>query len=147
MGTLPHMALQGGSSKGTCTQRSVSPPASGHESIDHRSTSDQPFAQWTRRHFRTAGHRPLVTSHLSNGHYTRIFKSVNHRSPAIQPLVIGLRKYQHRGSVFTGHQSTRYWSLVIRIYINLHLVKLMPWACSLIIIVTQKSFIIPGIGL
>ena len=80
---------QGGNSKGTCTQRSISPLATGHRSIDHQSTSLWPFAQWTRRHFRT-------TSHRSNGHYTRIFKSVNHRSTAIQPPVIGLRKYQHR---------------------------------------------------
>ena len=56
---------------------------------------------------------PPVTGSRSNGHYTRIFKSVNHQSPSIQPPVIGLRKSQHRGK-----------SPVIRLYINLHLVRL-----------------------
>ena len=113
----------GGNSKGTCTQRSVTPPTTGHQSTGHR-----PLAQLTRRH-------RLVTSHWSNGHYTRIFKSVSHRSPAIHPPVIGLREYQHRGkSIYTGHLSP-----VIRLYINLHLLRLMPWAWSSLII-TQKEF-------
>ena len=63
---------QGGNSKGTCIQRSVSPPATGHRALvtghwptGHLSTSHRPFAQWTRRH-----HRP-ATSHRSpvNGHW------------------------------------------------------------------------------
>ena len=38
----PH---EGGISKGTCTQRSLSPLAVGHPSTDHPSASHQPFAQ------------------------------------------------------------------------------------------------------
>ena len=49
----------GGNSKDTCTQRIVSPLASGHWSTGH-----QPFAHWTRRHHR------LAIIHWSNGHYT-----------------------------------------------------------------------------
>ena len=55
---------QGGNFKGTCTQRSVSPPATGHRSVDHRSTSHLPFALWTRIHFRTAAHRSLATRQI-----------------------------------------------------------------------------------
>ena len=76
-----------------------------------------------------------VISHGSNGHYTRIFKSVNHQSLAIQPLVIGQGKANIHWS--TGHQPA-----VIRLYINLHLVRLMPWAWSSLII-TQKEFYYP----
>ena len=56
-----------------------------------------------------------VTDRRPNGHYTRIFKSVNLRSTAILPPVIGLRKYLHRGSQY---------SLAIWLYINLHLCDL-----------------------
>ena len=93
---------QDGNSKGTCTQRSVS----------HRSIYQPPaICPMDKKTFQND--RSQVTSHQSNGHYTRIFKSVNHLSPAIQPLVIGLRKYQHRGNQYspvngspvTGHQN------------------------------------------
>ena len=65
----------GGNSKDTCTQRSVSPPATGQPAI-------HPMDKKTSQ-----------TSHQSHGHYTRILKSFNHQTPAIQPPVIGLRKY------------------------------------------------------
>ena len=42
--------------------------------------------------------QPPVTCHLSNGHYTRIFKSINHQSVAIQPPVIG-QKISTQGKV------------------------------------------------
>ena len=109
IGTLPRMALLPGgrpikvATPRVFVPRGVCPPATGHWSSDHRSTSCRPFAQWTRRHHRTA-----VTGHWSNGHYTRIFKSVNHRSPAIQPPVIGLENI-NTGEV-NIHRSTGHWS-------------------------------------
>ena len=108
---------KGCNSKGTCTQRSVSPPV-------YRPVVNQPpvICPMDKKTFQKG--RPPVTGHCSNGHYTRIFKSVNHRSPAIQPPDIGLRKYQRRGSQYSPVNQ----SPVIRIYINLHLVKFMPWA-------------------
>ena len=130
---------QDGNSKGTCTQRSVS-----HRSIDHRSTSHRPFAQWTRRHFRTTGHGSPATSQMG---ITQEFSSQSitcHQPSSRWSLDLE--------NINTGeiniHQSTDHRSQVIRIYINLHLAKLMPWAwSSLIIIITQKSFITRGTGL
>ena len=99
--TIPHgpAALgrthPGGNSKFTCTQRNIS--------TGHSPSGQEDITDW-----------PPVTGYRSNGHYTRLFKSVNHQSPSIQPPVIGLRKSQHRGK-----------SPVIRLYINLHLVRLI----------------------
>ena len=144
----------GGNSKGTFTQRSVStghrPPATGRRSTSHRSTGHRPFAQWTRRHHRFAGHWPPAIGHWSmatgqmgitqeiscqsiTGH-----RSSSHRSLDLENINTGENQY----SPATGHWSTGHRSLVIRLYINLHLVGLMPWAWSSLII-TQKEFYYP----
>ena len=93
----------GGNSKGTCTQSSMS---TGHQSTAHRS-----ITHWTRRHHR------LATSHRPTGHYTEYFKSVNHQSSSHQSLDL------ENINPGESHRPP-----VIRLYINLHLVILMPWA-------------------
>ena len=163
MGTLRHMALLSGerpikvATPRVLVPRGMCPPATSHRSpVTGQSTTGQPATghspngQEDISERPVTGHRSPVTSHQSNGHYTRIFKSINHRSPTIQAPIIGLRKYHHKGSQYspatgqpvTDHRSSEF-------YINLHLEKLMPWAWSslIIIIITQKSFITPGTGL
>ena len=97
---------QVGNSKGTCTQRNVSPPATSQPATGHSPNGQEDISEWP-----VTGHQSPVTGHRSNGHYTRIFNSVNHWSPAIQPPVNGLRKYQHRESQYssaTGHPITHH---------------------------------------
>ena len=95
----------GGNSKGTCTQRSVSPPPTGQPAISQPAIGNSPNGQEDIAQEFQVSQSP-VTGHPATGRWTY--------------------KYQHRGkSIFTSHLS-----LVIRLYINLHLVRLMPWAWS-----------------
>ena len=109
MGTLPHMALlPGGRPIKVATPRVLYPEeckSTGHRSIDHRS-----ITQWTRRNLRMAGNRPLTTSQMGITQNFQVSQSLVTGHPA---TVIGLRKYQHRGSQYspvigqriTGHQN------------------------------------------
>ena len=109
--------------------KSTGQPATGHQSTSHR-----PFAQWTRKHHRPANDQMGIAQEFSSQSVT------GHRPSSHRSLD---RKYQHGGkSIFTSHQSTSHRSPVIRLYINLHLVRLMPWAWSSLII-TQKEFYYP----
>ena len=90
MRSPPHMALlpRGGpiqvaTSRVFVPRGVISSPATGHLPNGKEDITD-----W-----------PPVNSHWSNGHYTRIFKSVNHRSQAIQPPVNGLRTRGPRATV------------------------------------------------
>ena len=78
-------------------------------------TSHQPWVKWAL-HKNIQVSQSLVTGYPATGHWTQ--GKVNIRQS-------------------TGHQSP-----VIRLYINLHLVRLMPWAWSSLII-TQKEFYYP----
>ena len=98
--TLHGPAAQGrthpsGNSKGTCTQRSISPLVTG---------------------------QPGLTQNISRQSITGL------RS-------LDLENIKSRGkSVFTSHLSPVNGPPVIRLYINLHLVILMPWAWSSLLI-------------
>ena len=97
---------QGCNSKGTFTQRSVSPPATGHQPPVNQPPAIRPMDKKTLQ----TNKQPPVTSHRPNGHYTRNFKSVNHWSPAIQPPVIeNFNTGESQYSPVTGHQSTGHW--------------------------------------
>ena len=63
---------KGGNSKGSCPLGSISPPATGHQTTDHRASSYRPITQWTRRHHgpATDHHWARVTGHRPNGHNT-----------------------------------------------------------------------------
>ena len=128
---------QGGNSKGTCTQRSVSPPVTSQSTTGQPATGICPMDKKTVQNGRS-----LVTGHRSNWHYTSIFKSVNHRSPAIQPPVIGLRKYQHRSknSPVTGQPVTGHQNLYQPTFSETHAMG-MEFANNNN---SKKSFIIPG---
>ena len=71
MGTLPHTALLWRpitvAIPRVLVPLGVCPPATGHRSIDPRSSSHRPIAQWTRRHHGSATdhHRSLATDHGS----------------------------------------------------------------------------------
>ena len=62
----------GGNSKGTCTQRSISPAVTGQSATGHSPTGQEDITD-----------RPLATGHWPTGHYTEYFKSVSHRSQVI----------------------------------------------------------------
>ena len=92
MGSPPHMALlPGGGPIQVATPRVLVPrgvlaPATCQPATGHLPNGQEDITDW-----------PPVIGYRSKGHYTRIFKSVNHRSAAIRSPVIGLGKYQHRG--------------------------------------------------
>ena len=113
-----------GNSKGTCTQRSVS---TGHRSTDHRLPAIHPVDMKKSQ----TGHRPLDKWAL--------YKNFQ----VSQSPVTGLPATGHWTlKISTQGNVSIYRSPVIRLYINLHLVRLKPWAWSSLII-TQKEFYYP----
>ena len=118
----------GGNSKGTCTKRSVS--------TSHLSPVNRPFAPWTRRHHRPAtGHWPPVTGQIGITHDRSSQSNTSHwpsshRSLNLENINTGESQY----SPAIGHRSTSHQLQVIRLYTNLRLAILMPWAWSSLII-------------
>ena len=124
----------GGNSKGICTQRSVSPPVTGQPATSQTTTGHSPSGQ------ETITDRSLATCQMGIIQEFSSQSITGHRPSSHQSLD---RKYQHRGkSIFTGHWSPVYPPPVIRLFINLHLVRLMPWAWNSLII-TQKRVSLP----
>ena len=120
MGSPPHMALLPRvgpiqvATKGTCTQRSMSPPATGQITTGQEDITDQSSVNKVLHRILQVS-QSLVTGHPATG--------------------IGLKKYSPKGkSIFTSHWSTGHRPPVVRLYTNLYLVIIMPWAWSSLLI-------------